>query len=80
MRSKAGPSAKKLDSVAVAEKFLGNEAEHAIVGYFSDDNIQSGPLNEFMQVADALNEDFRFAHSSEADVMAKYEQKEEWVQ
>jgi len=69
MRTKAGPSAKRLFSVAEVEKFLEN-SEHSIVGFFkSEDSVFT---SEFVKVADQLAENFRFAYSIDKDVLAKY--------
>ena len=73
MRSKAGPSSKDLSSVEAAEKFL-SSAEIGIAGFFTDSG--SDGAKDFNKVADALSEDFRFGHSSDADVLKKYGYKE----
>ena len=70
MRSKAGPSSKKLESLADAEKYFANQNDAAIVGYFSD--ASGSAAKEFSMVADALSEDYRFAFTSAADVIEKY--------
>jgi protein disulfide-isomerase A3 len=69
MRTKAGPVSKELNTVEEAEKFLANN-EHSIVGFFKS---ESGSLaTEFKKVADQLAENYRFAQSSNPDVLAKY--------
>ena len=69
MRTKAGPVSKELNTVEEAEKFLANN-EHSIVGFFKS---ASGSLaTEFKKVADQLAENYRFAQSSNPDVLAKY--------
>jgi protein disulfide isomerase family A protein 3 len=69
MRTKAGPSSKDLLTVADAEKFLGN-FEHSVVGFFKE--ADSTLASEFKKVADQLAETYRFAYSSNKDVLAKY--------
>lgn len=69
MRTKAGPSSKELTDVAMAEKFLGN-MEHSIVAFVK--SADSKLLAEFKKVADALAENYRFAYSSNPEVLAKY--------
>lgn len=69
MRTKAGPSSKNLENVAMAEKFLSN-SEHSIVGFFKKSD--SAFLTEFKKLADQLAENYRFAYSSNPDVLAKY--------
>lgn len=69
MKSKAGPSSKLLDTVAVAEKFLDN-SEHSVIGFFED--ADSSLNDKFQQLAGALSDDFRFAHTFSAEVRDKY--------
>jgi protein disulfide isomerase family A protein 3 len=69
MKSRAGPTSKELNSVQEVEKFLNNN-EHSIIGFFSSGD--SALASEFKKVADALNEKYRFAYTSNADVLAKY--------
>jgi len=69
MRSKAGPSSKELKSLADIESIT-NKAEHVIIGFFKSDS--SDIAKQFMKLADALNEDHRFAHTYNADVLKKY--------
>jgi protein disulfide-isomerase A3 len=73
MRTKAGPTAKELNTVEEAEKFLGNN-EHSIVGFFK--KADSSLASEFKKVADQLSENYRFAFSANADVLAKYKHSE----
>jgi len=69
MKSKAGPSSKHLLLVADAEKFLDNP-EPAIIGFFTDEH--SNENDRFQQLASALSEDFRFAHTFSAEVRDKF--------
>lgn len=73
MKGKAGPSSKQLLTVADAEKFLSN-SEHSIVGFFEASGSRAS--SEFQKLATALSDDFRFAHTSSADVLDKYGYKE----
>jgi protein disulfide isomerase family A protein 3 len=73
MRSKAGPSSKELKSVEDAAKFLDN-SEHSIVGFFESASDKGN--QEFQKLAGALSDDFRFAHSFNADVLKKYSHKD----
>ena len=72
MRARAGPSAQKLESVALAEKFFSKELESGIVAFFKEGDNK----NEFLQVADSMHEDFRFGYTLDADVKKKYGQEE----
>jgi len=69
MKSKAGPSSKELKTVADAEKFLDN-AEHSIIGFF--ENAGAKGNQDFQKLASSLSDDFRFAHTFNADVQKKY--------
>lgn len=69
MRTKAGPSSKNLENVAMAEKFLSN-SEHSIVGFFK--SADSSFLAEFKKLADQLSENYRFAYTTNAEVREKY--------
>ncbi len=68
MKSRAGPVSKELNTVEDVEKFLNNN-DHSIVGFFSSENKLA---TEFKGAASALSEKYRFAHSTNADVLAKY--------
>lgn len=76
MRGKAGPSSKELKSVQDAEKFLNND-DHSIVGFFESATVKQN--EEFQRLASALSDDFRFAHTFNADVIAKYKNKNTFV-
>lgn len=76
MKGKAGPSSKELLTVADAEKFLSN-SEHSIVGFFEASGSRAS--SEFQKLATAMSDDFRFAHTSTADVLDKYGYKESAV-
>jgi protein disulfide isomerase family A protein 3 len=73
MRSKAGPSSKELNTVEDVEKFLNNN-DHSIVGFFK--TSESTLANDFRKVADQLSENYRFAHSTNPAVLAKYKHEE----
>lgn len=69
MRTKAGPVAKELHTLADAEKFLAHN-EHGVIGFFK--NAASTLHTDFKKAADALAESYRFAFSSNPEVLAKY--------
>ena len=73
MRTKAGPTSKNLQSVAEAEKFLANN-EHSIVAFVN--SADSALATEFKKAADQLAENYRFAYSSNPEVLAKYNHEE----
>ena len=68
MKSRAGPVSKELKSIADAEKFLNND-DHSVVGFFTQGSLM---LNEFQATAKSLNEKFRFAHTTNTELLAKY--------
>ncbi|XP_017862376.1 PREDICTED: protein disulfide-isomerase [Drosophila arizonae] len=72
---KTGPPAKDLTSVADAEQFL-QDNEIAIIGFFKD--VESAEAKVFTKAANALDS-FVFGITSNADVIAKYEAKDNGV-
>ena len=75
MNLKASPISTELNSVADAEKFLSND-DQSVVGFFT----QGGSiLAEFQRTAEALNDRFRFAHTTNAELLAKYGYKDNVV-
>jgi len=76
MRSKAGPSSKPLASVADVDKVIGG-FDQVVVGFFTEgDNTL---MTDFMKAADALSEDFRFAHTQSAEALAHFGYRDEIV-
>ena len=73
MRTKAGPTSKNLQSVAEVEKFLANN-EHSIVAFVK--SADSALAAEFKKAADQLAENYRFAYTSNPEVLAKYKHEE----
>jgi len=59
MSKQAGPSSKELKTKADLEAFVGGE-EHSVVGFFTKDSVMK---STFLKSADALRDDFRFAHA-----------------
>lgn len=76
MRLKAGPVSKELKTVEEAEKFLSNFG-HSVVGFFK--SADSDLAKEFAKTADTLAEKFRFAYTTNADLLAKYKHEDEIV-
>lgn len=74
MRTKAGPTSKNLLTVADADKFLDN-SEHSVVGFFKDAN--SKLADQFKKAADQLAENYRFAYSSNPEVLAKFNHEDQ---
>jgi protein disulfide isomerase family A protein 3 len=68
MRSKAGPSYRVLESLDDYEKFLGHE-DHSIIGYFVSDSHSL--KNDLVKVAGQLSEKYRFAYTTNKDVLNK---------
>jgi len=67
MRGQAGPSAKELKSVEEFEKFIADE-DHSVVGFFES---ESKLKDSFHKVADTERDRFRFAYTSNADIIKK---------
>lgn len=76
MKSRAGPTFKELTGLDEAVKFLSNN-EHSIVGFF--EGSDSAMAVEFKRVADQLNEKYRFAFTTNPEVMAKYGHRDQVV-
>ena len=76
MRSKAGLSSRELLTEQDLEKFLNNN-DHSIIGFFKKPD--STLANEFKKVADQLSENYRFAHTSNADLLKKANHADEIV-
>lgn len=68
MQKQAGPSSRELDSAGELQALL-DGTDPVVVGFFK---TSDSPLSKaFFQAADALRDNFRFAHSHSADVFAK---------
>jgi len=76
MRSKAGPSSKTLASVAEVEKATGG-FDMIVVGFFTEG--ANTLMDEFLKAADALSEEFRFAHTQAGDALEKFGYRDEIV-
>jgi len=66
LRKQAGPSSRELDTMEDYDEFMDNW-DPVAVGYFED----ASALKLFTQAASALREDYKFAHTQNADIMAK---------
>lgn len=76
MRSKAGPTSKPLLSVADVEKIVGG-FDLVVVGFFTEgENVL---MTDFLKAADALSEDFRFAHTQSAEALEKFGYRDEII-
>lgn len=67
MRAQVGPASKELSNVDAFEKFL-KVQEGAIIGFFEKESDLKGVFTKY---SDQQREKFRFAHSSNSDVLAK---------
>uniref|UniRef100_A0A7E4V5V0 Protein disulfide-isomerase n=1 Tax=Panagrellus redivivus TaxID=6233 RepID=A0A7E4V5V0_PANRE len=67
LRGQAGPSAKDLTSVADFDKFINNE-DISVIGFFEG---ESKLKDSFLKVADTERDRFRFAYSSNPEVLKK---------
>lgn len=66
LRKQAGPSSRELETMEDYDDFMDNW-DPVAVGYFED----ASALALFMKAASALREDYKFAHTQNADIMAK---------
>lgn len=69
MKKQSGPSSKELTTVAAVEAFLAG-ADHAVIGFFK--STAGSQATSFFKMAEANRDDFRIAHSTSPEVLAKY--------
>lgn len=67
MRGQSGPSAKELTSLAEFTKFIDDE-DQSVIGFFES---ESKLKDSFHKVADTERDRFRFAYTSNADIIKK---------
>jgi len=67
MRKQAGPASIEVTTQEKWDK-ISNNKDTLIIGYFSDYSTGNGGV--FMKLADAMRDDFRFAHVNNADILA----------
>lgn len=75
MRGQAGPSSKELKSQADLDKFIGGD-EHSVIGFFEG---ESKLKDSFMKVADTERDRFRFAHTTNKDLVKKHDYSDDIV-
>ncbi|XP_065268299.1 protein disulfide-isomerase A3 [Emys orbicularis] len=76
LKKQAGPASVALRSVADFEKFI-SDKDASVVGFFKD--AFGDAYSEFMKAASNLRESYRFAHTSEEELIQKYEADGEGV-
>uniref|UniRef100_A0A8C3IJV0 Protein disulfide-isomerase A3 n=1 Tax=Chrysemys picta bellii TaxID=8478 RepID=A0A8C3IJV0_CHRPI len=76
LKKQAGPASVALHSVADFEKFI-SDKDASVVGFFKD--AFGDAYSEFMKAANNLRESYRFAHTSEEELIQKYEADGEGV-
>ncbi|XP_032650064.1 protein disulfide-isomerase A3 [Chelonoidis abingdonii] len=76
LKKQAGPASVALHSVADFEKFI-SDKDASVVGFFKD--AFGDAYSEFMKAASNLRESYRFAHTSEEELIQKYEADGEGV-
>lgn len=72
MKAQVGPSSKDLVDLPAFEKFLKAEADVSVIGFFEKESDLKGA---FLKLADKLREKVRFGHTTNKDVIAKYDTK-----
>lgn len=75
MKKISGPSSKEIKDLASMEKFLSHE-NAGIVGFFESDSTLK---TEFLKGAGEMRDNYRFGHTSAADVLEKYGHKDNVV-
>uniref|UniRef100_A0A8C4UUR6 Protein disulfide-isomerase n=2 Tax=Falco TaxID=8952 RepID=A0A8C4UUR6_FALTI len=76
LKKQAGPASVALNSVAEFEKFIGDK-DASVVGFFGD--ASGDAYSEFMKAANNLRDNYRFAHTSEDQLVQKYEEDGEGI-
>ena len=76
MRKQAGPASIEVAELTKWAKVSANK-EAIVVGFFTDYSSGNGKI--FMQVADALRDDFRFAHVTDPAITAAANQSPDKV-
>jgi protein disulfide isomerase family A protein 3 len=66
MKARSGPASKELSSVTDFETFKTKTDDTMIIGFFKDSSSALG--KEFLKAANALRENFEFAHTYDAEV------------
>ncbi|XP_005052236.1 PREDICTED: protein disulfide-isomerase A3 [Ficedula albicollis] len=69
LKKQAGPASVALSSVAEFEKFIGDK-DASVVGFFGD--ASGDAYSEFMKAANSLRDNYRFAHTTEEQLVQKY--------
>ncbi|NWI40976.1 PDIA3 isomerase, partial [Picathartes gymnocephalus] len=76
LKKQAGPASVALSSVAEFEKFIGDK-DASVVGFFDD--ASGDAYSEFMKVANSLRDNYRFAHTTEEQLVQKYKEDGEGI-
>ncbi|XP_067631255.1 protein disulfide-isomerase A3 [Eurosta solidaginis] len=76
MRAQVGPASRSIKSVDEFNQFLDTK-DTTVFGFFEDPDVALAKL--FLKFADKNREKYRFGHSSDADVLAKYGETERIV-
>ncbi|XP_011202174.1 protein disulfide-isomerase A3 [Bactrocera dorsalis] len=76
MRAQVGPASRNIKSIDEINKFLDTK-DTTIFGFFEDPDVALAKL--FVKFADKNREKYRFGHSNDPDVLAKYGETEKIV-
>ncbi|XP_029870129.1 protein disulfide-isomerase A3 [Aquila chrysaetos chrysaetos] len=76
LKKQAGPASVALNSVADFEKFV-SDKDASVVGFFGD--ASGDAYSEFMKAANNLRDNYRFAHTTEDQLVQKYEEDGEGI-
>ncbi|XP_014808192.1 PREDICTED: protein disulfide-isomerase A3 [Calidris pugnax] len=76
LKKQAGPASVALNSVADFEKFIGDK-DASVVGFFRE--ASGDAYSEFMKAANNLRDNYRFAHTSEDQLVQKYDEDGEGI-
>lgn len=65
MKKNSGPSAKPLDSIDAAKKFVNQAGDVNVIGFFPTKNAAA---EDFLKSAGGLREDFRFGYVTDQSI------------
>ncbi|KAM4747715.1 protein disulfide-isomerase A3 [Rhinophrynus dorsalis] len=76
MKKQAGPASVDLQSKEDFEKFIADK-DASVVGFFRE--LYGSAHTEFLKAASSLRENYRFAHTDEAELVDKYDNNGEGI-
>ncbi|XP_078097604.1 protein disulfide-isomerase A3 [Mustelus asterias] len=76
LKKQAGPSSIEIKTAEDLENFI-NDVDASVVGFFADS--ASVPQADFLKAANAMRENYRFAHTNTEELLEKYDIKSKGI-